>query len=697
MADIGYVALALALAASIYSAIAFLIGAKKGYPVLVASARNGALVVFGLISLAALALFYALVTHDFQLEYVYSHTSRNLPLIYLISAFWAGNEGSLLFWAWMISLFTAIIVLRKSDSNDELVPYASSVALITQAFFLIVLVFLPVANPFDKLGSTPPDGSGLNPLLENIGMIVHPPALLGGYAAFTIPFAFAIAALITGNLGNEWINRIRGWTLIAWLLLGIGNILGMWWAYVELGWGGYWAWDPVENSSLMPWLIGTAFLHSLMMQRQRGMFKVWNMVLIIMAFNLCIFGTYLTRSDIISSVHTFQSSILGWFFLTFLLISLFISLGLVFYRWKAMESDREMDSLVSKESSFLLNNIIMVAATLTIFLGTMYPLISRNLFGTETTPGVDFFNRIVGPIFLALILLIGVCVFLNWGRASKRNFIRSFLYPLIVALITCIILFLAGIREWYALTLFPLCAFVACTHLFAWYRDLIARSHSNIRNIPEAFFGLIWGNRSRYGGMIVHLGIVLIALGTIGSSFYNAETQVQIQPGESISIRGYTLTFDNMSSQVSTDKIQYFANFSIYKGDNLVGKLTSERYFTNTIALYTSRATEVGIRTTPLDDVYVGLSYTTMDDILSRLQQSHKEQFSMEDLYSFLGDQNNTSPAYFNALVNPLVVWVWIGGWVFLAGGVIAFWPAMKKNKEDEFENAAEAEESHQD
>src|SRR4030067_919089 len=326
MADIGYIALLLALVAAIYAAISFIFGARGRHSALVDSAKNSLLAVCGLVSISVGALLYALLSHDFQIEYVASYTSSTLSVAYLISALWAANSGSLLFWTWLLSLFATVVLLQKRDIGKELVPYAAVVIMVTQAFFLILLLW--VSNPFQKLSFIPAEGQGLNPLLENTGMILHPPTLLIGYVGFTIPFAFAIAALLTGRLSDEWLITIRRWTIIAWLFLGVGNILGAWWAYVELGWGGYWAWDPVENAGLMPWLLATAFLHSIMAQRATGRFKVWTMLLIILTFTLAIFGTFITRSGVLSSVHTFDLPAMTPFFIVFLVIIFFGSLWL---------------------------------------------------------------------------------------------------------------------------------------------------------------------------------------------------------------------------------------------------------------------------------------------------------------------------------------------------------------------------------
>ena len=645
MADIGYIALLLALVASIYSAIFFVFGARGRHPALADSARNSLFAVFGLVSISVAALVYALVTHDFQIEYVRNYTSSDLSLAYLLSALWAGNDGSLLFWAWLLSLFAAVVLLQKRDIGKELVPYAAVVIMATQAFFLILLLW--VSNPFQKLAFVPAEGMGLNPLLENPGMIIHPPTLLIGYVGFTIPFAFAIAALLTGRLNDEWLITIRRWTLMAWLFLGVGNIIGAWWAYMELGWGGYWAWDPVESASFMPWLVATAFLHSIMMQRRRGMLKVWNMVLIILTFTLTIFGTFLTRSGILSSVHTFANSALGPFFLAFIGVTLFGSLGLLYYRREALKSEVEMESLVSRESTFLLNNLLLVGAAFTTFLGTIFPLISEWVRGVKITVGAPFFNQVNGPIFLTIILLTGICALIGWRRASTKNLTRNFIPPLVVALILGIALFILGVRQWYALVAFSICSFVLYTIFYEWFRGTRARHRMKAENYLKAFFGLIWANRPRYGGYIVHIAIILIAIGVVGSSFYGTEKEATLKIGESMTINNYTLTYEGMDSYETESKTVVSATLSIYSKGKLIGELIPEKYFHRS---FEQSVTEVAKRSTLVEDLYVIL----------------------------VGwDEDGTTA--FRVLVNPLVSWIWIGGWVFLLGGLIAFWPERRR------------------
>lgn len=645
MADIGYIALFLALVASIYSAIAYIFGVRGRHPALIESARNSLLAVCGLVSISVAVLLHALVTHDFQIEYVASYTSRDLSLPYLISALWAGNDGSLLFWGWLLSLFAAVVVIQKRDIGKELVPYAASIIMATQAFFLILLLL--VSNPFQKLAFIPAEGMGLNPLLENPGMIIHPPMLLIGYVGFTIPFAFAIAALLSRKLGDEWLITIRRWTLLAWLFLGVGNLIGAWWAYVELGWGGYWVWDPVENAGFMPWLVATAFLHSIMMQRRRGMLKVWNMVLIILTFSLTIFGTFLTRSGILSSVHTFSESALGPFFLVFMGITFLGSLGLLYYRSEELKGEAEMESLVSRESTFLLNNLLLVGAAFAIFLGTVFPVISEAVRGVKISVGAPFFNQVNGPIFLAIILLTGICALIGWRRASTKNLVRNFLWPLVAALILVIGLFFLGIREWYALVAFSVCGFVISTILYEWFRGTRARHRMRAENYLKAFWGLIWANRPRYGGYIVHIAIILIAIGIIGSSFYNVEKEATLMPGESMTIKNYTLTYENIDQYETQSKTVVTATLSVYNQGKLIGKLTPEKYFHRS---YEQAVTEVAIRSTLLEDLYVIL----------------------------IGwDEDGTTA--FKVLVNPLVNWIWIGGVVFVLGGLIAFWPDRRR------------------
>ena len=645
MADIGYISLALALIFAAYAAVTYIAGQRNSHQQLLESARNGLLVCAGLMTVAVGIMLYALLTHQFNIEYVANYTSSDMSPVYLVSALWAGNDGSLLFWAWLLSVFAVIVVLTRRNTGRELVPYASAVLMAIQAFFLVLLLF--VSNPFQTLPFTPAEGSGLNPLLENAGMILHPPTQLAGYVAFSIPFAFAIAALLKGKLSDEWIIATRRWTIFAWLILGIGIIFGAWWAYVELGWGGYWAWDPVENASLMPWLVATAFLHSVKMQRRRGMLKIWNMILVTLAFSLSIFGTFLTRSGILSSVHTFGESALGPFFLTFLIVFLLGALALIIYRRRQLKSETEMESFISRESTFLLNNLLLVGAAFAVFLGVVFPVLAEWVRGVEISVGAPFFNQVNGPIFLAVILLAGICTLIGWRKASSRNLMRNFLWPLVAALVFAAVLFASGIREAAALVAFPLLVFVLLTILSEWYRGTRSRHQTKSENYFKAFFNLIWSNKPRYGGYIVHLGILLLAMGIVGSSVYDTETDAVLRQGETMDINQYHITLDNLDYYTTPSREVVSATLSVTNAGHPLGILTAEKYFHYS---YQQPVTEVAIRSTLTEDLYVIL-------------------LSWDESGAFA----------FKALVNPLVSWIWIGGGVLVLGGLVALWPERRR------------------
>lgn len=645
MADIGYISLLLALGAALYSVVTYVLGYRGKKPAMLQSARNGLLAVCGLVSFSVIVLLVAILTHNFRIEYVASYTSTDMSLSYLLSSLWAGNDGSLLFWAWLLSIFAAVVILQKRDVGKDLVPYAAVVIAVTQAFFLIML--LSVANPFAELSYTPAEGRGLNPLLENPGMLFHPPALLAGYAGFTVPFAFAVAAMLTRRLNDDWLIAVRRWTLLAWLVLGIGNLIGAWWAYVELGWGGYWAWDPVESAGLMPWLVATAFLHSIMMQRRRGILKIWNMVLVILVFTLSLFGTFLTRSGVLSSVHTFADQALGPFFLIFIGLSFLFSFGLLYYRTDDLQSEAEMESLVSRESTFLFNNLLLVGAAFAIFIGTIFPLVSEAVRGVKVTVGPPFFNQVNAPIFLAIILLAGICTLIGWRRASLRNLMRNFLWPLLAAVVVTIILLIAGVTRAYALLALGISAFVLFTILYEWARGTHARHRVRSENYLKAFWGLIMNNRPRYGGYIVHIAIIIIAVGVTGSSLYGTEKEVVVSPGESMTINNYTLTYRSIDNYETASKTTVTATLTVANSGEVIGELTPEKYFHRS---YDQAVTEVAIRSTLAEDLYVILIGWEEDDTTS-----------------------------FKLLVNPLVSWIWYGGIIFTLGGVIAFWPERNK------------------
>src|SRR5919197_3457726 len=477
-------------------------------------------------TVAALLLVAALITYDFSIAYVARNTLRGTPLYYRVTALWGSLEGSLLLWQWLLSLFSAAVVLSQRRKLRELMPYAVVVLMTISAFFLFIMM-IP-ANPFRPQLPVPPDGRGLNPLLLTTSMIFHPVFLYLGFVGFTIPFAFAIGALITGRLGDEWIVATRRWTLMAWYFLTVGVLIGGWWAYTTLGWGRYWGWDPVENASFMPWLLGTAFLHSVMIQEYRKMLKTWNMTLIIMTFAMTMFGTFLTRSGLLSSVHAFSNSSLGAYFLMFIGLILLFSLAAIVYRMDDLRGQPELDSMLSHETTFLDNNVILVVIAFTIFLGTIFPVLAEAVRGVKASVGAPFFNKVTVPLAYALLLLMGIGPLIAWRRASWDNLKRNFSYPAMAAAVVASATLL-WTRNPYALISFSVCAFVVGTILFEFYKGVHARRKlAPGTSVPAALWTLFTRNRRRYGGFVVHFGVVLTIIGINVSSNFAVQKEVRV-------------------------------------------------------------------------------------------------------------------------------------------------------------------------
>ena len=642
MVDVGRAALALALAIAIFAGAAPVIGIRARMPELVESGRRAAYVVGSFVTIAALLLLYSFVNHDFSLRYVAQYSARDMSLLYTVSAFWAGQEGSLLLWAWVLAILTMLVVKQNGRRLLDLMPYVQAVLMVNEVFILGLLVFL--SDPFAQLPFPPADGQGLNPLLENMGMFFHPTTLYLGYVGFTVPFAFAIAALVKGQLGDEWIRSTRRWTLFAWFFLTLGNLFGAQWAYVELGWGGYWGWDPVESASFMPWLVGTAYLHSVMVQQRRGMLKVWNLALIIATYNLVLFGTFLTRSGVIGSVHSFGQSGLGPLFLVFIGLTLAVSIGLLVDRLPLLRSEHELDSFVSRESSFLFNNLLLVGAAFATFWGTIFPIISEAVRGVKITVGAPFFNQVNGPIFLALVVLMGICPLIGWRRASRDNLLRNFLYPVGGALALVAGLFALGQREFYLLLAFWACAFVAVTLTLEFLRGVRARRKLYGEGIPIALVRLVLHNRPRYGGYIVHLGVILFAVGVAGSSLLQAVGEASLAPGESLQLRQYTLINRGVTEYPTATRRVVAASIEVVRDGRVIDILSPSKQFHPS---FQNPVSEVAIRTTLQEDLYVILA----------------------------GWADDYSTATFKVLINPLVVWMWVGGIILLLGTAIAVWP----------------------
>ncbi|MFH1560178.1 MAG: cytochrome c-type biogenesis CcmF C-terminal domain-containing protein [Chloroflexota bacterium] len=640
MADLGFVSLLLALALASYSVAGSLLGVWKKDPRLLQSARHATYLAPVALGIATASLVGAFVTHDFQVEYVALHSSRAMEPQYIWVAFYAGNEGSLLFIAFVLSILAALAISLAPRVLQASLPYTNVVLMLVLIFFVTVTIFL--ANPFSRLDFVPADGQGINPLLTHPGMFLHPPMLMTGLIAIAVPFAFAMGALLSGRTGDEWVDAGRTWGILAFTILGAGNLLGMWWAYTILGWGGYWGWDPVENSSLMPWLVITAFIHSLRVQKLRGMFRMWNLALIIIAFAFAQFGMFINRGGPVPSVHSFGQSTLGWVFMLFMIFTLLVSFGLFFLRYNNLKSAQTLESAVSREASFLINNLLFLTIAFVTLWGVIYPLISDIVQGEIITVGQPFYNQVNGPLFLALIFLMGVAPFLPWRHASWGSLRHTLMVPVAAAIAVACFLILVGINKPYAVAAFAVCALVASGILREWVRGAHYR-HKRGESYPIAFARLIASNRPRYGGYLVHLAIVLLALGITGSTFYDVQRDVVLWPGESADVGGYTIKYITSSMVEKVDRIELTSEVQVFRGDSFLGTYYPRRDYYPSFNMSSTQAT---IRTTPI-----------------------------EDLYIIPGESLEDGRALFRILVNPLVMWMWMAGPLVLLGVVVALWP----------------------
>jgi len=655
MTLLGNFALWTALLVGLWAAVIGFSGRWHGRPELALSVTRAVYALFAVLLVAVASLWQGLIRHDFNIEYVYSYTSRNLPSYYIVSALWAGRKGSLLFWATVLSMFAALAQWLTPARYRALMPYVAAVTSSVASFFIIVMLF--ASNPFQRLPVTPPDGNGLNPQLQNIGMVIHPPMLYLGYISITIPFAFAIAALLSRRLDTGWIQAIRKWTLMSWLFLSIGITLGMWWAYVELGWGGYWAWDPVENASLLPWLTMSAFLHSVMIQEKRGMLKRWNMTLIIGSFLLSIFGTFITRSGVIASVHSFTQSNVGYFFLGFLLASAILSYTLLYTRWDRLEADVHLESMVSREAAFLFNNLLLVGVAFSVLWGTLFPILSEAVRGTKIAVGPPFFNKVNVPLGLLLLALTGVGPLIAWRKASTGNLRRQFIWPVVTGLVVAILLLALGMRNYMAVVALGLAGFVVGTLGQEFARGTRARHRMYQESYLVALGRLIARNRRRYGGYIVHAGMVIYFCAFAGYAF-KTEMEATLKPGASVSLKSpyghvYTFTHLGVSQFEQLNRVVTQASVQVTRDGKSIGVVNSEKrqHFSEPAPGVRQKSfepsTEVGIRSNLQEDLYI----------------------------VYAGSVAGTEEAVYRFTINPLVLWVWIGGVVLVVGGLITMWP----------------------
>jgi cytochrome c-type biogenesis protein CcmF len=650
----GSFSLLLALIAAVYAIIAGIIAIRTRNPLLTKSARHAGIAVFLLVTLAVACVEYLFFTNNFSMAYVAEHSNRDLPAFYKFAALWAGQEGSLLFWSWLLSIYAFFALFLNRRKHPELMPYVGVVLASIQVFFLTLNNF--VASPFQVLGHasaggaltvvSQADGHGLTPLLQYSEMVIHPPMLYLGYTGFSVPFAFAMAALLGRYPGEKWIHITRRWTMVAWGFQTIGVLLGAHWAYAVLGWGGYWAWDPVENASLLPWITATAFLHSVMMQEKRGMMKVWNVWLVFTTFMLCILGTMLTRSGVVSSIHAFAQSSIGTWFATFLGI-VFVACLLAFWKNRDyLRSDNQLDSLVSRESSFLFNNLILLAACFAVLWGTLFPVFSEWVQGTKISVGPPFFNKVNVPIALFLLFLTGVGPLLAWRKTSLDGLKRNFAWPLVGGILAGVIAVIFGMRQIYPLICLILSVFVVLTIAAEFWRGArVISARSNI-NILAAMGQLTMRNTRRYGGYVVHFGMVLIFIGIAGSAF-KIDVQQDMPPGAHMKLGPYDIVSQNFD-QVRTPNYQSErATLEVFRNGKSQMILYPERRF-----FLASQITQtlVGIQSTPLRDIYL--------------------------VYD--GRNPETNRPEVHAYLNPLVKCIWFGGLVVVLGTILALIPSRQ-------------------
>ena len=652
---VGELSLWVALLMAAWAGVTSYAGGALGREDLVTSGRRGLYATTTMIVLASLGLWTALLTHDFSLKYVASNTSANMPKVYVFAAFWGGQAGSLLFWALILSLFSALAIRSARTKARDLAPWACGTLALILVFFIAVVCFK--ANPYDRLSFVPADGRGMNPQLQNPGMAIHPPNLYLGYVSTSIPFAFAIAALVTRRLDAEWLGIVRRWSLLSWFFLTIGITLGMWWAYVELGWSGYWAWDPVENASLLPWLTGTAFLHSIMIQEKRGMLRKWNVTLVVTTFLLAIFGTFITRSGIIESVHSFAQSPVGTWFATFFLLATATTIYFVSTRLKDLEAKAGLESMVSREAAFLYNNLVLVGIAFSVLWGTLFPILSEWVRGSKITVGPPFFNTVNVPLGLLLLALTGVGPLIAWRKASTSNLRRQFAVPVAAGLALGALLIALGMRDVYALVAYTLAGFVATTIAQEFQKGISARRSIHGEALPVATVRLIARNRRRYGGYIVHAGIVVLFAAFAGLAF-KRDHDVQMRAGDTkelVDPLGHRWRFvsQGISTSETLNRFVTAVGLEVWRDGVRQGLITSEKrqYLDSNKNPLFEPSTEVGIRSSAKMDLYIVLAGVREETAELRI--------------SF----------------NPLVIWVWIGGMIMAIGGLIVMWPQAERRR----------------
>ncbi|HEY2161028.1 MAG TPA: cytochrome c-type biogenesis CcmF C-terminal domain-containing protein [Solirubrobacteraceae bacterium] len=713
MAGVGRTLLILGLLIAAYGIGASLYGVRAGRPQWVDSGRRSVYALAAVMTIAWAILEAAFWRSDFSFNVVAQHSSTTTPAFYKLAAPWSSQEGSLLLWVWLLSLWSSLVLFLTRRRVREIAPYATAVLLGFAAFFTSLATFY--ANPFTTTANPPPEGAGLDPLLLHPSMMIHPPMLYSGYTLLTIPFAFAVGALITGKLGNAWISVTRRFALAAWLFLGIGVVLGARWSYTELGWGGYWAWDPVENAALMPWLATTAFIHSIMIQEKRGMLKIWNVSLILGSGTLAILGTFLVRSGVLDSIHAFGASTLGVPFVVLLAVMLISSVGLVLWRRDRLRSEAQLDSLLSREAVFLLQNLVLVAMVLVIFWVTFFPLISEAVTGTKVSVGPPAFRPFIVPLALVLVALAGIGPLIAWRRVTASNLRSNFAIPVLVAFTTLVVLLVAGggtESRPFALAMFTLGAFVLTTVAQELWRGAGARRAMTHEAPPVALVQLVRRNRRRYGGYIVHAGLAVLLIGVAASSSFQHSRDVVLKPGQSASVDGYKIKYVRPTASATSQKISFGAVLDVSHGGKHVTTLRTTRGFypsqdptLGQIGRFFNGEADsnVGLRAGATKDIWTVINpnpgplqplinqgdrvfAAALPQAMQRAsklppaqgQQVLSQIWALRDrAIGGIASRFVTHPWPVNFLfiVDPLVTWIWIGALIMGGGGLIALWP----------------------
>ena len=650
MAELGHVTLILTLMVAAYACVASLLGSMRGMASLVDSAVYGLYTTPLLLVVATISLIYAFVTRDFSVRYVAENSDLAMPKMYTWVAFYAGNAGSMLYITFILALLVVGVLYYLRKNLREISGYTATILSLMLGFFVFVLVFY--ANPFDKLPVTPPDGQGINPLLVHLGMFFHPPMQMAGLISVVAPFSLVMGTVMAGKSGSDiWVEHGRTWGLVSWLVLTIGLMLGSWWAYTILGWGGYWAWDPVENSALMPWLVMTAFVHTVVIQRQRGMFRTWNLVLAIMAFSLAQVGMFLNRGGPVPSVHSFAESAMGWTFLVFMAITLFGSVVILVLKSSKQDNAGKLESLLSREAAFLFNNLLLLAIAFITLWGTIFPLIAALLNNETVSVGPPFYNRMNGPLILCLLVLMAIAPMLPWRQARFGQIWSMLRAPVALALAVSCVLVIAGVRLPLAVVSFGIISLVIGSVLQEWVRGVIVR-HQRGESFGKAFVRLVLSNRSRYGGYIVHIGIMLLAIGATGSSFYATQEDFSLAPGESVSMGNYTMRYVSLDSEEYGNRLEEEALFDVTRGGHHIGDMKPVRAF---YPGHNVGATKAAIWSTPLEDFYI---------VPSRFDEDGRGVFRVH--------------------IFPLVWWMWASGPVLVLGTLVAISPRRSAHDRSE-------------